>query len=249
MSINRVLVSLFGLVVSYMIQANERPLVQLVTTVYPPYHDPSLNNSGFQDEIVKEAFQRAGYQAEINYMVWARVMREGRRGVVDGIVGLWKRSERLKDFAYSMPIGRNEVVFFKLIGKRINFQNYQDLKPYVIGVVRGYVNPPEIDNADYLSKEIVDNNIQAFKMLLDKRIDIAILDKNVGNYLINLHFPEKANQLEWVSPVSNIEIQYVGFSKRAENYQKKLRDFNRGLEEIKQDGTYQRILMKHGINE
>lgn len=249
MLINKLLILFSIFVLSFVALAKEQPLIHLATTVYPPYHDPALDNSGFQDEIVREAFKRVGYRVKIDYMIWARAMREGRRGAVDGILGLWKRSERLKDFVYSSPIGKNEVVFFKLKDKQIKFQNYQDLKSYVIGVVRGYVNPPKIDEADYLDKEVVDDNIQAFKMLLDKRVDLAILDRHVGEYLIALHFKEQSNQLEWISPVEHVEIQYIGFSRQTENYQEKLRDFNLGLKKIKKDGTYRRLLMKHGIRE
>ena len=249
MFVKKILFGLLLLVGHWFVEADEALTVNLTTTVYPPYHDPQLNKGGFQHELVVEAFKRTGYKANIEYLVWSRALRETRKGNYDGILGLWMRSERLKDFEYSEPIGTNSVVFFKRKDNPVKFEKYTDLKNYTIGVVRGYVNPKEIDNADYLTKEVLDNNLQALKMLVSGRIDLAVLDKNVGEYLVKRYLVDDKDKLEWVSPIENKEVQYIGFSRNSSQCSKTLQAFNLGLEKIKQDGTYARILHKHGISE
>ena len=43
------------------------------------------------------------------------------------------------------------------------------------------------------------------------------------------------------------EHLFNAFSKKVENYEKLKEDFDRGLELIKADGTYNNILEKHGL--
>jgi polar amino acid transport system substrate-binding protein len=55
------------------------------------------------------------------------------------------------------------------------------------------------------------------------------------------------DELEFIEPPLEIKVLYIAFSKKAANYKQKLKDFNIGLEQIKEDGTMYRIISDHGF--
>ena len=122
-----------------------------------------------------------------------------------------------------------------------------DLKPYSIGVVRGYANPPGFDEAG-LNLAAVTTDKQNLLKLADERIDLALVDKAVGKYILKTELPvDAAALIDWIEPPLKIENQYIIFSKKAADFRLKHEAFNKGLQAITESGELQRILEKHGF--
>ncbi len=43
-------------------------------------------------------------------------------------------------------------------------------------------------------------------------------------------------------------MQYLCISKKTEDWQRKINDFNKGLKLLRESGEYDEILLKHGIS-
>ncbi len=238
----------FGLVFSLassLCLAGERKL-DIGATEWPPYYGKDLQNGGFMTEIVVEAFKRTGYDAEITFMPWKRALEGAKAGKHDGLYSIWYRKEREEWFVFSDPLPANEIVFYKRKDRNISFETFEDLKPYTIGVVRGYASPPGFDEAS-LNTSLAKDDEENLRKLHKGRVDLVLTDKITGKFIADTRMPDAAPDLEWLDPPLHVEIQYLVFSKKAGDYAARLVAFNLGLAEIRADGTLTAIMAKHGF--
>lgn len=219
--------------------------IELVTIEYPPYYGKDLKNQGFITEIITTAFSRSGYEVKTKYLPWQRAFDGTKAGKYSAIYTMWYREEREEWFAFSEPLTPNEIGFFKLKEKDLVFKDIADLKPYKIGVVRGYSNPPGFDEAELTLEEVSEDKLNLSK-LLRGRIDLVLIDKIAGQHILNTEHSDRKNEVEWLASVE-VNPQYLVFSKKAPGYAKKLQDFNIGLKAITDDGTLEKIMSSHGF--
>ena len=137
-------------------------------------------------------------------------------------------------------------MFFKQKDKGIEFGSYADLKPYTVGVVRGYATPPGFDEAGLKTAEAKDD-AENLRKLQKGRIDLVLADRIVAQHIINTEIPGAAEKLDWLEPPAHVDIQYLVISKQAEGHQAILADFNKALGGMKSDGTLDSIMAKHGF--
>ena len=223
--------------------------VNLVSIEYPPYYGPSLPKGGFLTEIIRVAFFKENYKIKVKFYPWARAYLIAKNGKVDGIYTFGSKTpERRRLFAYSDPISPLVWGFFQKKGSNISYRNLRDLRPYVIGLVRGYKFPIEFEKyMPVLKKELVNSDLQNFKKLALERIDLTFVDKTNGLYLIQTKLKKQKDVFEWIDPPVAIEPQWMGFPRKSKNYQKVQNAFNTGLKKIKADGTYDRIIKHFGF--
>ncbi|WP_230400424.1 substrate-binding periplasmic protein [Zooshikella ganghwensis] len=256
---------LISLWVSYS-SASERPTIVLSSLNWAPYIGQDMPDKGYVYEVVKEAFARSGANVDVLFFPWARALHVARHGHVDGLFPEYYDKERKTEFIFSDPFPGGPVGFYKRRDRDIKFSSdpqknlskaLQDLKEYKFGVVRGYINTKEFDDADYLKKEFDDadylkkeesisDNVN-LKRLYKDRVQLIFIDKYVAQYIIATRYPWYSLELEFMNPALEIKELYIVFSKKAKDYQKKLALFNSGLKQIKEDGTMEEIMSKHGF--
>ena len=159
---------------------------------------------------------------------------------------VWYREEREEWFVFSDPLPANELGFYKRKDRDISYQNYDDLKPFSIGVVRGYASPPGFDDAG-LKTSLANDDEQNLRKLQKGRVDLVLIDKITGKFQIDSKLSSEQGELEWIEPPLHVDIQYLVISKKIADYEATLRDFNKGLAEIDADGTLKTIMAKHGF--
>ena len=221
--------------------------VVLASLDWEPYIGQNLKNQGYVAELVKEAFKRKGYDLEIKYMPWARVIKMAKKGKYDGYFPEYFAEELKTDYKVSSAFPGGPLGFFKRKGDKIKYNSIKDLIPYKIGVVRGYVNTKEFDDAGYLKKEEANDDITNFKKLLKKRLDIVVADKFVGKYVVAKNNPTDLQYIEFIDPPLENKDLYVCISKKTPNAGIIYKAFEEGLKEIIADGTVDKILTKHGF--
>ncbi len=220
--------------------------LDIAATEYPPFYGEEMEGQGFMSEIILEAFDRAGYQADVKFMPWKRALETTKKGKHDGLYTVWYRPEREEWFVYSDALPANELVFFKRKGDDISFSGYEDLKPYTIAVVRGYAAPPGFEEAGLTTAEGKDDE-ENLRKLRKGRVDLALIDRIVAQHTINRVMPDAAEQLVWLEPPVHVEVQYLVLSKAADDHQAILAAFNGALAEMRADGTLVGIMAKHGF--
>ena len=227
-------------------QNHDQPLI-FATDHYPPYHSDDIEGGGYIHQAVIEAFKRSGRNIQVQSMPFARALVYTREGEVTGIFTLWYRKERDKYALYSDPLPANDVVFFKRKERLISYTDVQSLKPYTIGTVIAYAYPPAFAGADYLHKEAAKDNSVNMQRLISGRVDLAVMDMKQGIDIIRTQFAKHCDEIDWIEPPLERNHLYLAVSRRAPEFRQIIADFNRGMAEIKADGTFQKIMDRFGI--
>jgi polar amino acid transport system substrate-binding protein len=219
----------------------------LGTVNWEPYYGENLENGGVLSAVAKAAFKKVGYEIEIQFMDWNRAVGLTKAGKLDGLFGCYYTEERTKVMNISDSIGEAEMVLFSRKGANITFKSLEDLKPYKIGIMRGQVYTKEFDAADFLKKELADKFEVNIKKLLSGRIDLILESKVVLQDFINRNFSQDIAKIEALSPALQSNSIHIGFSKKIDVNDKIVADFNKGLQQIKDEGIYDEIIKKYGF--
>lgn len=222
-------------------------VIKLASLDWEPYIGPNMKDGGYVTEVIKEAYKRAGYTVQIDYLPWARAVKMSKDGDYDGYMPEYYSEDLKKDFLLSAPFQGGPLGLFKKKTSKISFKKIDDLKPYSIGVVRGYVNTAEFDAAAYLKKDEAKDDITNFKKLIAGRIDLIVCDKYVGEHILNTDLKANAGEVEFMEPVLEQKDLYVCITKTAPDAQKKIDAFNSAVKQMVDDGTITKIMDKHGM--
>jgi polar amino acid transport system substrate-binding protein len=228
--------------------ADDKVIVLAHEISWAPHYGKDLEQGGYTVEIIREALKRVGYELETVWLPWKRAQVEAARGDYDGLGASYYTEERATKFAYSDPIAATEIVFFRRAEDDIRYSKLEDLKPYKIGTGFEYGYPEKFLKADYLQK------VEAYELktnitrLLHKRVDLIIGSREAILFCLRQEYPDRIDSLEILGDPLETMSLYVLFSKNRPDYKQKVEDFNRGLKMIKEDGTYQKILKKHGLD-
>jgi polar amino acid transport system substrate-binding protein len=212
----------------------------------PPYFGENLPDGGFYTEISREAFQRVGYTLEVEFMQWNRALELARQGDYDGMLGMYYTEQRENDFIYTESIYDDEIVFFSRKGETITYTTLRDLTPYTIGVLLGAAEIERLKQEGLKFIEASDYAISV-KNLMMKRLDLVLCSRVYLLDVITTQFPEWNDAIDVVQPPFEIQKMHNVISKNVADAATIVADFNRGLQMIKDDGTFDRILQKHGF--
>lgn len=241
-------VVLFLVVVVWQVPAfSAEKIIKLATLNWEPYASEHLEDYGFASVIVSKVFEKAGYRVEVSFLPWVRVLEGVKRGEYDAMYPAYYSDERAKVYALSKPIAEGPLVFCTRCDAHIQYTSLKDLEPYSIGLVRGYINTKELDEAHFLKKQYVNSDKQNLLKVLTGRVDLAVIDRYVAGQIIKSSIPEAAEKLCFLEPSLGKKPLYVGFSKLVNDYPQLLADFNRTLEEMIADGSIQKILKDYDL--
>jgi polar amino acid transport system substrate-binding protein len=221
--------------------------VVLATLDWEPYIGQSMKDQGYVAAVVREAFKRGGYEVELQFNQWTRTVGLAKSGQVDGYLPEYY-AEEIKEYAsFSDPFSGGPLGFFKLKSSDVSYTSLQDLKGLKIGTVKGYANTAEFDAADFLAKEPAKDDLTNFKKLAAGRLDLVVADKFVGMQILQKEMPEKADDIVFVDKSLEDKDLYVCISKKSTSHDAALAAVNKGLAEMKADGSIDRILKKYGF--
>lgn len=238
---------LVALTLAFAATAAEARRVVMCTVPWAPFYDPGLEDDGFISEISRAAFRAAGHDAKLEFMPWARAMLEVRQGDRHVLMGAYYTDERAETYIASDRIYTTSVGLVAL--KDLGVSSYgelRDLSEYTIGYGRGWATTDEFDNADYLDKEAADNNVLNVRKLYAGRIDmIAMNFDRFSQIAADEGFdPDRAVFLD--PPLQSSGL-YLMASRAIENPETLIEEFNEGLEAIRQNGRYDEIIERFGV--
>lgn len=214
------------------------------TLHYPPYEieNPQGGLKGFDYEVVEEAFKRMKIPMEIQFLPWKRAVQMGIAGVNAGVFSCAKR----KAFYNSHPISTaTDALYMRknFDSKKFPIKTIDDLLRYPelkVGAVSGYKHVELLDQKN-IPYDVSPTDEAAFKKLFAERIDVFLTIKEFANYSLRLL---GLSTLSKHTALGQKEY-YLCFSKSWDQA-KLLKDhFNRTLEAIKRDGTYDLIHDKY----
>lgn len=238
-------------------------VVRLVTLNWPPYIDDSLCNKGWVYQLTVALFHQAGYGVYIEFLPWARAVREAELGKADvlfpeyfieanapsDVVTGMHRTDLLR---LSAPIPGGEINFLKRKDTELEFNgNLLSIINKMIGVVRGYQNTPEFDalmDAGKLNIVEAVDDLQLSRLLMNKRVEIIIGDPQVIQSSILMSEETSTQKRQWLTELDIVEPSlaynplYFAISKRVKNSYTILENINDAINRFKQTGTLNRII-------
>ena len=230
------------------VPAQVSPVQVVVDSAYPPYMYGTTPAKGLYPEIIRAAFDQSGTPVEVIGFPWKRALIMGEEGAA-GIGGIYQNLERLQIYDFSDPLYTETLVVCVRRGERFSYRGVVDLADKRVGINRGWSYGEVFDSArrsGLIRVEEAADNEANLKKLLSNRVDCIVADKLSLLQILNLRrWQAKIETLELPAAVNST---HLAFAKHAQQSHV-LALFDRGLMEIKANGTYARILdaFMHGI--
>ena len=207
---------------------------------FPPYEyvDENENYVGFNVDIMRAIALTTGVEVYFHPMTWDEVGGKLLNGDVDIIQGMKYTKERDKYFDYSEEYLENsQSIFVQADDKSIN--ELKDLSGMRIALQRGDVAEDTINKLKDTRIIYTENQEQAIHTLLEGNADAYIGNTLTGGYLIN-----RIGEMD--------KIKIVGRTLNPTKYSLAVREgntetleiINKGLAQIKRNGTYDKIYRK-----
>ena len=83
--------------------------------------------------------------------------------------------------------------------------------------------------------------------LIRNRIDLALIDRALGRYILATKYPGFMNAIEWMEPAVETVNQHLMISKKTTSYRKIVKDFNKVLNKLRESGEMDDIMESHGF--
>lgn len=232
-----------------------KPSVVLATTQWEPYISTNAKYHGYAYEIVKAAYEQAGYQVTIKFMPWDKALRAAKKGQVDAVFPEYYSKTRLKNWEYSKDFSGGPIGFFKKKGSAVQlpaqaaFSNEKTilakLSQYTFGVVKDYINFPAFDNNHNLKKRFVKSDRANLEQLYRGKVQLIVIDKFTADYILSRQLPPKVRRaLEFMSPAMAYRKLYIAIPRTNSRAKTILQAFNKGLKTISQNGVMSKIMDK-----
>ncbi|MBF0381115.1 MAG: transporter substrate-binding domain-containing protein [Magnetococcales bacterium] len=226
----------------------------LATVEFPPFHYKTGSEvTGFLTQIVKITFKRIGYDAKIDIYPSKRGKNLAERGEIAGIFAFTKNQDRLNKYHFTLPLGHVRDVFFKRKTSDISWEKLEDLKPYIVGATATYNYAPvflqAIEKGVLKSEMVVSPTPEVIHLrkLVGKRIDIAICEITLCNFIINNNNKE-FNTLDYINKeIGDVRTFHLGISRKWSGGEELTRKFNAALLELEKEGVIAQIYDSFGI--
>jgi len=217
-------------------------VITLVTAHLLPYSIRQGREPGLMVELVEEIERRLGTNRPIQFLPWPRAFRNARLSPNHIIFPLARTAEREADFDWAIEVAPLAPVFVTLNGKRLDLA--QARQQHAIAVQQN--SPFE----QYLRQQGFTNLVVTtsaapipIRMLRAGRVDAWFTARDLAAYSIREQFVTEP--VSYGEPVFTSSI-YIALSRE---FPDPIRQVYRHIfDEMRQDGTYQRIL-KHYIHD
>ena len=235
---------LLGLMLSFSVSAKQ---LKLVASAWPPYVDENLPGKGLAMDLVSTALTRAGYTPSITIETWPRALEGTQIGIYDIIAGAWYSDERARHFTFSEPFYINEIKFIKQKARGIVFNNLKDLDHLRVGIVAEYAYGDEFERATNFIKVPRNHVIQNLLKLVAGQIDLTLDDELAVRHELQQYMPSHIKDLEFLPKPLDRKGLHIAISRKHPDHKKIATEFDKAIAQMKADGTYKKIIKKHGF--
>ncbi len=214
---------------------------------WPPFIDPDSPSQGIILEIARAAYKTQNYEIEMKFVPWARAIEGVKEADYDVLLGTWYTKERTEFLLYSDSYLENKIKFIKRKGDNFEFNGLDSLTGKNVGVVRGYGYGDAFLSATNFNRPEGKNLMTSIKKLVAERVDLTLEDEIVARAMLKKQAPELLDQVEFTKNALSTNPLHVTSGLKNSRHKKIIDAFNKGLKEIKNNGTLDTILNKYGF--
>ena len=238
------------LILQKSILANEKS-VSFASGEFPPFSSSQMKNYGLASEVIIQACKLAHLKCNISFYPWLRVEDLVQKGKVFGAFPYVFTEERSKKYFFSETIysGDVRIFYLKKNNKKFYSLNNQSIDKFdnktIFGYVRGNFYKDILDKLNKQSEESSDN-IVLTKKLITERVDLIIDNYHVFNHYLNKYYPNFKNQILNINVIDFKSLpNMLIVSKTYPSSEKILEIINIGIKKLKENGSYDKILLKY----
>jgi len=140
----------------------------------------------------------------------------------------------------------NELTFIKRAGDSFQFSDLSGLQGKTIGIIRDYGYGDAFLASDSFDKPEANNLVTNLKKLLANRIDLTLEDKVVALSVMKEEGMD-ANAFAFTNKPLSSKPLHITSGKSNPDGAMFINAYNKGLEAIKANGTFDKIVEKYGI--
>jgi polar amino acid transport system substrate-binding protein len=222
--------------------------LKVVTEDFGPYN--YIENGevkGFSTEITKEVLKRADLQYTLNLYPWSESYNIAQNQPNVLIYSIGRTLEREHLFKWVGSVVELEVYFYKLKNRvDIKINSLDDLRRYKLGVVKDDLRHQFLSKVISTNKlNVVPTDANNLRLLFEHKIDAFPCDEHVA-YFISKQEGFAYNDIEKTLFMQEVSVDlYLAFSMGTSD--EIVTKCRKALEEIKKDGTYEKIKEKYKI--
>lgn len=213
---------------------------------WAPFVQKDTASPGVSVEILIEAMKSQGHEVDFKIMPWTRALNEVKDGRIDVLVATWFTNERTSFLNYSEPYLENSLKFIKRKGDGYEYNGMDSLSGKTVGIIRNYGYGDDFLGASNFKKPEANDLVSNAKKLIAGRIDLTLEDELVAKSTLSGAGMNLAD-FEFTNNALSVNPLHVTSGLANPNNAKYIDAFNKGLAEIKSNGTFDKILAKYGI--
>lgn len=219
--------------------------LRIAISDWPPYVETTAPDGGLAIELVRTALDRIDYDMAIVDEDWSRTLEGASIGVFDALPAAWYSERRNATFLFSKPYLTNQIKFIKRTGSPFQFRSLDDLKGQVIGIVKDYAYDEQFDNARGLTRFVNNHVLENLLLMLQGQVDVTLDDEWVLRYEIAQYMAHSRDQFEILPKPFATKGLCFAMNRQHPKAKEIIKAFDAEIAEMRQDGTYDRIIAKH----
>lgn len=210
---------------------------------YPPFEFINDQNkiTGFDIDLVQELSKRAGFEYKFVNMSFDGIIPALKAGKIDGVASAMSATdERRKSIDFTKSYYSTENIYLK---KKSNnkITDKKSLKGKKIGAQLGTVQEIAAKDIDGAKVVPAEETVPLILGLKAGKMDAVILDSSIGyGYL-----KQNPDLVEFFKESDGSEGFSMAFDKG--KHKELIEKINAALDEIKKDGTYDKLLEKYDL--
>lgn len=200
------------------------------------------NLSAFSDDLIAAIASKAGFKFTLTATTAGDLIAQLENEDLDGILtNMQPEPQTEKIYVYSQPYFLTGPVLVTRIGTKV--QTWEELKYKIIGVLNQSPLILEISKDSLIQLKLYDNVLRALSDLDEKKIDGVILGVIPANIYVHTFYAKTLTIA--TAPLTNEGLRMV--TSRNSKGEELVSKFNKGLDELKADGTYQKLIDNWGL--
>ncbi len=217
----------------------------ILNSTYSPPHS-TINQQGYLDLILKEAFKRAGFSANIRMLPAERCLQDSNNGISDGEIARIKTMSQYYPnlVLVDEPIIENRDFVAFSIHHEFKAENWSSLKPYNVAIIRGWkIFEKNITGTKSLIS--MESTLSMFELLKNDRADVVVNARIDGLYHLKKLGVENVKVME--PPLASVKL-YLFMHKKNQLVIPKIK---KALKSMKADNSFYEIksnVLKRTLN-
>ena len=238
--------SLIFLIGTFNAKAADEEVLEILAVNWPPYEfeKPEDGLKGFDVEVVEEVFQRMGKPAKVVFRPWARAKKLVFEGRGFALLSCSYRKEREEFVHFTDPISQTTHGFFyhRQYGGELP-DSVEAFRGHTVAVVRDYSQHSDLKKLN-IEAHVVNSDRIAITVVAKERVEFAYIPKEVAALA--------AKQLGFTRDLAYKPFRtnslHLCISRKWPKAEDFVLRFNKGLDEVQEDGTFAAIHSKYGAD-